>query len=293
MGPVLALGTAQFGMAYGATNTVGQVDEGEVARILELAAASGVTMIDTATLYRSAEAVLGRALPASHAFRIVTKSPAFGGGPIMPQHVAETRAALEQSLERLNIDSVYALLVHHAEDLLCPGGDLLMAGLDLWRAEGLTEKIGVSVYSGREAIEIAGRYDIDVVQLPLNILDQRSLMDGTMDHLSDAGIELHVRSIFLQGVAVEPARRLPDYFSRFSGDLDRLATAAEGFGRVAFALGFIRQVRSADAAIVGVSSRRELQEVLDAWMFAANISADFSALRAEDEELISPMRWTL
>ena len=73
----LALGTVQFGLAYGATNTRGQVPEDEVARILGSARQAGVRFLDTASAYGTAEAVLGRTLPPGHDFRIVTKTPAW------------------------------------------------------------------------------------------------------------------------------------------------------------------------------------------------------------------------
>ncbi len=289
----IGLGSAQFGLPYGATNRVGRVSEDEVAKILQIASDRGVGLVDTACLYGEAEEVLGRAFPRPNPFRVVTKTPAFDGGPITPHHVGLARRSLERSLSRMRLDAVYGLLVHHAEDVFCEGGDALVAAMQGWREEGLVSKIGVSVYSGAEAVRIAERSDIDLVQLPLNILDQRSILDESLAQLSELGVEVHVRSVFLQGIIVESSERLPQYFMRFARELNKLdeAVDASGIGRLAFALAFARQAPFVDTAIVGVCSSAELSEVLDAWDLADTVAEDFSMLCSDNEDLLSPVRW--
>ena len=68
MTPQLCLGTVQFGLAYGITNTDGQVSEVEVGRLLSKADGVGICWLDTAQAYGNAESVLGRQLPMSHTF---------------------------------------------------------------------------------------------------------------------------------------------------------------------------------------------------------------------------------
>jgi aryl-alcohol dehydrogenase-like predicted oxidoreductase len=71
----IGLGTVQFGLNYGISNTGGQTSSDEVRHILTLAAERGVRVLDTAALYGNSESVLGAALPAGIDFRIVTKTP--------------------------------------------------------------------------------------------------------------------------------------------------------------------------------------------------------------------------
>ena len=56
----IILGSAQFGLNYGITNKKGKVSEQELVKILELAAESGITTIDTAPAYGSSEETLGK-----------------------------------------------------------------------------------------------------------------------------------------------------------------------------------------------------------------------------------------
>lgn len=56
----LALGGAQFGLAYGVANTSGQVALPEASRILQMAYKQGVRVIDTAIAYGESEKALGQ-----------------------------------------------------------------------------------------------------------------------------------------------------------------------------------------------------------------------------------------
>ncbi len=67
----LALGTVQFGMAYGVANAAGQPSAASVQTILDTARLAGIDMLDTAEMYGEAETVLGQSK--TDGFQIVTK----------------------------------------------------------------------------------------------------------------------------------------------------------------------------------------------------------------------------
>ena len=73
--PQLCLGTAQFGLPYGITNQTGKVPEGEVRKMLKLAAESGIQLLDTAQAYGAAEGC-GRCWPTNTSRRLISKLPA-------------------------------------------------------------------------------------------------------------------------------------------------------------------------------------------------------------------------
>src|SRR5579872_4477175 len=146
----LALGTAQFGLAYGVSHEGGRVPLDEARDILELAALSGLDMLDTAAAYGDSEEVLGTIAGEDSPFSVVAKTLPIRADSIDAEAVARVEAAFRQSLRRLRRDKVYALLVHDARDLLNPGGERLWARLQALRAEGLARKIGLSAYEGGE-----------------------------------------------------------------------------------------------------------------------------------------------
>ena len=168
----LGLGTVQFGLPYGISNKTGQVALDEIGKILQLAATSGMQIVDTAAGYGDSENVLGRSLAPAHDFLIVTKTLPLRAEKVRREDVAKAEAVFEDSLRQLGQSSVYGLLVHHSADLLNPGGDRLYAALRRWKEEGRVKKIGVSVYAREEVDRLFDRYAFDLVQLPLNVFDQ-------------------------------------------------------------------------------------------------------------------------
>ena len=156
----LALGTVQFGLDYGISNAQGQVSSASITAILQQAQNSDIRWLDTAYLYGSADANLGEQ------FSIITKLPELTEG-------LHARSALSCSLTRLQRPQVDTVLLHRPEQLLGERGKQIYADLNSLRLEGLCRRIGVSVYTPAELIAILQQFDIDVVQLPLNVFDQR------------------------------------------------------------------------------------------------------------------------
>src|SRR5579883_2068906 len=174
----LALGTVQFGLAYGVSHEGGRVPVEEARNILELAALSGVDMLDTAAAYGDSEDVLGTIAGEESPFSIVAKTQPIRAETIDDAAAARVEAEFRESLRRLRRKKAYALLVHHARDILNPGGERLWARLEALRGQGLVGKIGLSAYDRAEIDEATDRYPIEILQAPLNAFDQRLFADG-------------------------------------------------------------------------------------------------------------------
>lgn len=259
------VGTAQFGMAYGLPDQKRQLTKDEVRAVLRMAAGR-FNVIDTAPGYGCSEERLGESVPKDATFSIVTKTPHWHVPRITPAEVARLKSVFEESLSRLRCSRVYGLLVHHAEDLIAEDGELLFAAMEELRAEGKVEKIGVSVYRADQIDTIMKRYPIDVVQLPFNVLDQRLLASGHLARLKEKGIEVHARSVFLQGVLLADPDTLPAHFRSLQDHLHEYGRflAAAGLSKVEAALGFVSAVPEVDVALVGVTHPEHFQEILDA-----------------------------
>ncbi|HET7483866.1 MAG TPA: aldo/keto reductase [Solirubrobacterales bacterium] len=288
----LGLGTAQLGAAYGVSNRGGRPSEAEAAAILECALERDVDTIDTAPAYGDAEALLGRLLPAGAAVRIVTKTEPLTGTEVNAADRGAVRRSAERSLERLRRDRLDGLLVHHGSQLALPGGEQLAEELIGLRDAGVATRIGVSVYD-REEIEIARRLlPLDLVQFPLNVLDQRLLRDGTLAELREEGVELHARSAFLQGLLLMDPAELPAHLAGGAEPLRRYHQARRkaGLAPIEAALGFLRASGAVDVALVGTNSVSELEECAEA-MRAAPAALDFAPLAIDDPNLIDPRKW--
>lgn len=289
----LGLGTAQLGLPYGVSNRDGQPSEAEAEAILEAALASGVRVLDTAPAYGEAEALLGRLLPTGAEVGVVTKTPPLGGDEVGAADCEAVRRSAERSLERLRRDRVDALLVHHGADLTAAGGERLAATMLDLRDAGLTARLGVSVYDRAELVAARERLPLEVVQLPLSALDQRLLRDGTLAELLAAGVEVHLRSVFLQGLLLMEPGELPPALDAAAPPLRALREAREraGLTAVEAALGFAREC-GADIALVGANSAAELRECAAALRGGGAAGIDYAALACEDAEVVDPRRWT-
>lgn len=291
----LGLGTVQFGLPYGVTNVDGQVPESVVSDILRLARQEGLNTLDTAAAYGDSEAVLGRSLPSDWDCRIITKISAVTASKITPAVVAGIAAAFGQSLHLLGRPAVDALLLHRADDLLIPGAEWLYEQLLSWRDEGLVQRIGISVYDRPQIDALLARYVFDLVQLPLNVFDQRLLVDGSLALLREEGVAIHVRSLFLQGLLLQPPAAIPAAFSPWQAQIARYhdALAAAGLTPLAAALGFIRQLADVELGVIGVLSTAHLAECLEAYDASGGAVADFpfAEFASSDIALLDPRQW--
>ncbi len=288
----LVMGTVQFGMPYGATNTRGQVPLQEVAAIVHRADEVGIRLVDTATGYGTSEAVLGGVLPAYSSIDVVTKLPPFAGFAIAATDITEMHDTVLRSLELLRRSKIYGLLLHHSGDLFKPGGERVVELLDRFKRDGIAERVGVSVYDTEDIDRILKVFRPDIVQMPINLFDQRFVQSGHVGQLRRAGIEVHARSIFLQGILLTETFRLPHYFRPFAKQFANYSNfiGEHGITRLAACLSFMMEQSGADHVLIGVTSVDELDQILRALPQSVTLPP-MGQLASSEHALIDPRKW--
>ena len=284
----LALGGAQFGLAYGVSNQRGQVSR-EVAReIIGLARQAGVDTIDTAIAYGDSEACLGEVGIGN--FRVVTKLPP------MPDDILDitawARDQIKGSLDRLGVASVYGLLLHRADQLLRNQGQELATALQNAKQDGLVAKVGVSIYDPEQLAAVMTVCRPDIVQAPLNLLDRRLEASGWLQRLHDSGVEVHTRSAFLQGLLLMNKAAMPPRFDRWRAIWDAWHAwlDAHDVSATRACIQYPLSLHQVDRVVVGVSSTAEFQMLLsDAAVVA--VPTDLPNLACTDPDLINPSNW--
>lgn len=276
----LALGTVQFGLSYGVANSSGQVRLPEIIEILNRARQAGIDTIDTAVLYGQSEMMLGEA--GVSGLSVVSKLP-----PLDPTIDIATEVA--GSLKRLGLQRLHGLLLHRSQDLAGGHASSIYSTLRSLTERGLVEKIGVSIYDPVELESI--RFPIDLVQAPYNVLDRRLADSGWLARLKDRGVEVHTRSVFLQGILLMPKDRRPEKFSRWQSVLsawdDWLIETQQS--ALSAALAFAAGNGMIDRVIVGVDSCTHLEQILHANGVAALEPP--AHLFSNDPILINPQNW--
>jgi aryl-alcohol dehydrogenase-like predicted oxidoreductase len=286
----IGLGTVQFGADYGISNELGQCTPEETRDILKEARQLGIRVLDTAPAYGRAEEALGRFADKDH-FQIVTKTEPISEPAVTEQQVAQVKEVFVNSLRRVGRESVYAILVHHAGDLLKPGGDQLWTTLRDFRADGLVSKVGVSIYDGAQIDDVLSRFDVDLVQLPVNVFDQRLIRSGHLKTLRDKGIEIHARSIFLQGLLLMTPDQIPAHFEPVMPRVRRYheVLKEQSVSLPVAALNFVRQLAEIDVILLGVNSVEHLRE--DVKAYRESCSLDYAEFSLEDRAMLDPQEW--
>ena len=283
----LALGTVQFGLSYGIANHEGQIPQEAGKGILDLAAENGIDTIDTAIAYGDSELRLGEI--GVRSWRIISKLP------VIPENCSDilqwVTEAVGGSMQRLKVKKLNGLLLHRSQQLLEKNGDRLYSILQALRQDGVVEKIGVSIYDPSELDTLCARFQFDLVQAPFNILDRRLIDSGWLDRLSDLDTELHVRSVFLQGLLLMSTFDRPGKFKSWEplwSDWDRWLYH-NGITPLQACLRYALSFPQISKVIVGVDSQKQLREIISA------SSGDFpelwDTLKTNDLCLINPANW--
>ena len=285
----ISLGTVQFGVDYGISSINGQVTPKEVKNILSYAHLQDIDLLDTAPSYGNSEKILGEV--DIQKFKVVTKTRHFEKPEINIDDIALMKKDFFNSLKDLKQDSVYGMLVHNADDLLKPGCEKLFHQLkELKQAEKIM-KIGVSVYDYSQLQSIFDNFDIDLVQLPFNILDRRMIDSGMLSKLKSKDVEVHARSVFLQGLLLMSEKNRPDKFNRWNGLWkvwhewlnDNQISALEGAVRHAISFPEISKV------LVGVDNVDQLKEIVIA---SSGVLPDMpDKMFTNDIDLLNPSNW--
>jgi hypothetical protein len=285
----LALGTVQFGLPYGVANQQGQVSLYQAAAILTCAQGAGLDTLDTAMAYGNSEERLGQVGVPN--WKVISKLPALPDQALSVEHWVEE--AVATCLDRLRVGSLYGLLLHRSADLLGSQGTILYKSLVGLKQRGWVEKIGVSVYGPEELAILYPRFPLDLVQAPFNGLDQRLVTSGWLSLLQQNGVEVHGRSLFLQGLLLMPPEHRPPRFRHWQPLWDAWDSwlAETRVSPLQACLGCAWHQTGLSRLVVGVDSLTQLQEILTA--LGSSLPPWPDHLRSDDIDLINPARWTL
>jgi aryl-alcohol dehydrogenase-like predicted oxidoreductase len=185
-------------MKYGIANCKGQPNYLKAFEIVDTACKNGVTFFDTAQVYGNSEEVLGKALEhmgLSEKVQIISKlSP-----EINPDNPQELTVSIESSLKKLKIKELWGLMLHNEAWLEYWGGNLGKTLIEL-KSSGKIKYLGVSIYSPEMAQKALDNPEIDIIQVPANVWDDRMKQYNIFETARKSGKLCFIRSIYLQGL---------------------------------------------------------------------------------------------
>ena len=286
----IALGTAQFGSAYGISNKTGKPPLAEVQKLLDLAKKSGVSYLDTAPSYGNSQQIIGQTRPDD--WQLITKVSTCGLSPNQSLTKSLDKQ-LKATLLSLNVERLHTVLLHNVFDRDDKNNAELFQIFQNWKSLGHIEKFGFSVYSSHEIEDIYSAGVPDVLQVPLNVADRRLIEDGSLIAAKSKGTQIHARSVFLQGLLLMKLNEIPLPFMRktnFFQKWDRWC-ASERLSKVEASIGFLSNVPEVDVVVIGAQKREELRHCMKA--LAESQTRVFpEELRVSDADVLDPRRWS-
>lgn len=271
----LVLGTVQFGLQYG-VNSAGRPDVEMVKKILQTAADNGINTLDTSSAYGNSEEILGEST-GGNSFKIVSK---------YPKGVESVEMKIENSLDHLRIKQLYGYLLHHFE--VYRNNPSVWEDFLKLKEEGKVRKIGFSLYTPEELELILNNgVRFDLLQFPYNIFDRK--FEPYLKELHDKGVEIHVRSTFLQGLFFKDRDNLPEKLQpmkRYLLELDAYAKEA-GLSISELALNYNLQNPYLDGILIGVDN---VQQLLTNIHSIKETKVDLD-IEVKEQELLNPVNW--
>ena len=282
----LALGTAQFGMAYGIIRPRPQISHPESKAIIDYAFHQGMSLLDTAMGYGDSEARLGKF--GVQDWKVVTKLPTVPKGENAKIWI---NTAVRGSLKRLKLKSLYGILLHQPSQITDQNGIEIYRALQSLKADGLVQKIGISIYQPSELRGLFSVGDFDLVQSPFSVLDNRLMTTGWLDDLADRGVEVHARSVFLQGLLLMSPNQRPEKFNRWSDVWTRYQRwiSDTGLSPLEACVAYVLGVPQIEKVIVGVNGLNHLKEILGSQVNSPQVC--LPDLGVDDEALLNPLSW--
>ena len=283
----IALGTVQFGLDYGIANNQGKVNTNIVKNILMHAQLAGIDTLDTASVYGNSEEQLGEI--GVKDWRIITK---LSNVPNLCDDISLwVRGQVFKSIQRLKVRSIAGLLLHDTGQLTGPHGQQIWSALKTLKAEGVIEKIGFSIYNPNELEILWGSYRPDIVQAPHNIFDRRLEQSGWLQIMSDSRVEIHIRSVFLQGLLLMDEDSRPIKFNRWSYSFGLLEKWIKENNTTALqaCLSLPLNDDRINRIVIGVDNTQQLKSIL----VEGNINTPVPPLSLclDDVDLINPSHW--
>ncbi len=280
----IALGSVQFGIHYGINNQTGIPSDEQVIEILDVAEANHIHLIDTASAYGNAELRLGNLSGGKFAF--VSKFQAVHS----PRELAK---ACFTTLQHLKVDSLYGYIAHQANFILQQPDSWKV--LEDLKQQGKIQKIGYSLYYPDQLKQLLDLNFIpDIVQLPYSLLDRKfeqSLLD-----LASIQTEVHVRSVFLQGLYLMNPLQLPDRIAPLKSAIEQLGDICNNYKiqMTALALSYAVHHPGIGKVLMGVDTANQLKQNLDAILpieLMEEVREQINTITVDQHELLNPANW--
>ena len=287
----IIIGTAQFGTKYGVSNKK-RISKEQIKKIFYFLEKKNIHTFDTAENYGDAELKIGK-YNKKKQFALSTKISSLK--KIKQKDLEEQiNSKVENMCNRLNTNKINYLLLHDFKDIQRKNNKSkkIIAILRKIKKSGKILNFGVSVYSCKDAEKIIESHKIDFIQIPFNLFDQSLLKKNFYKKLQKKKIDIHIRSIFLQGLVFinykkEKNKKILKITKKINFFLEKKKNE-----KIKLLINFIKNYNFFKKIVIGVNSLNQIKEITK--IFEQNVNynkSQFLEYKRTDKSLIDPRNW--
>lgn len=284
----LILGTVQFGMDYGINNKEGKPSFEKVKDTLDFAYLKGISLLDTAEAYGDSQSRIGEYHKvSSRKFNIITKF-----SPNRKDLSENIIARVNDNLSILGVNFLYSYMFHSYDDYKKYFSSFKDGLIEL-RNSNKIKKIGVSLHSNDEIIEVLKNGHIDIIQLPFNLLDNSNQRKKILLKAKSMGIEIHTRSVFLQGLFFKDPNKITGNILEIKVDLNRLNNLVSKEKMNDLALNYVYSKEYIDGVLLGVDNVDQLKSNIDCieGSTTKSIISEVDKIDVLNKTMLNPANW--
>ena len=255
----ICLGSANFGSYYGYKKS--KVKKKEISKIFRYIKSKKISYIDTAFNYSNSQKIIGEN---SSNLRIITKIPKIPNSISDPQNFV--KKIISKSLNDLKTKKLYAVLFHYPPYQIDKKKFIqIIEYLEALKKKKIINKIGFSAYNINEIKKSFSIYGFQIIQFQANILDQKILKNNFIKILKKKGVEIHIRSIFLQGMLLSNVSHIPKKFKHLQKVLAYFDSWVKkrNISKLYASLQYILSFSMIDKIILGTNNYLQLKQTVE------------------------------
>lgn len=277
----IVLGTANFDKKYGLKKK--KFDSLDLKGLFKLNFEVN-NNIDTAYSYKKSLNIIKKY--SHYGQTIYSKIPCIFKNNINSNNIEKT---LQNHLKSIGVDKIYSLSYHNPKNLRFKRGIEIHRKLENFKDKKIIKKIGISLNEPKE-LELIKNFDIDLVQFPLNIFDQRFIEKKNLNLFKKKKIEIQIRSIFLQGTLLEKETPKKLYkFNNFFNDFRAYCKKTKK-SQLFHCVNFIKNISCVDSVVVGASNLNEFKEIIKTFNYKSK-KINYYNFKKNNKDLIMPVKW--
>ena len=291
----LSLGTVQFGIDYGIANSKGKPNQNSVNKIIEYVVSRGINSFDTAQGYGDSEKVIGNYFGITDSEPILAVSKIDSKKLLLSER--DFNELIQSSVNQLNVNSLFGLLMHNS-DLMNVWIEKYTTKIDLLKSKNIIKYFGVSIYTNQEFEMAINNEDIDIIQIPFSVFDQRAISNKWFEKAKEKNKLIFIRSIYLQGLLLMDIQSIPVNLvaaKEYIKKLDKMCKDLQ-VTKNELCLSFVNTVAEEASLLFGCETLSQAKQNLDVFenmnMLEKNIINDIiENFQDMPEHIYNPTKW--